>query len=765
MTERMGVLSSDGRCLQPSPLAARAMLRPAARRLAAVGIGFAGGWAVLYGALMPFGLGLTLGLAEDCFAPCAAGAALGLLLHGLGALSLRSLCQLCALGAAVAARWLLPQKFVPAALAGCGTLTGMALCFALGSSGGADLLLYSAADALLAAGIGFGLRRFAPERPGMGTLLVGAAVAAALGSVRWGWFSPGVLACAAAELALCCRAQKFAALSGSAVLGAALCAADPALAPAAAGLGCATAAAAVLAPGRRVETLAAYAGGCVSGVLCVQPPGNAFGLLFSACGGMAVVCLLPGGWLAPAADTPQSGENAPAPARSAAASTRLEAVAQSLSSLAETVNAVYEGLPRRREGFRWVIDNVHDTLCFNCGRRETCWKQEYTATLEGMNALRPILEQQGHLQASDLPGQLSRCIHPAALCAAANRSFALYRSRKEAHVHAEAMRTALTEQYSAMADALSVLSEQLGRPGNPEPYKSGRVAAFFASLGTPPLECAVTLDDLGRTRAAVTLPRTRFSSPELAALAQETGRICRRDFDPPQVLSCKGMTTLLFCEKPALRAVFGTAGTAAKGTVSGDAVQQFCSPAAAQMILCDGMGTGRPAAVDGSLAAELTARLLKAGFTAELAARLVNVALALKSDEESGATLDLISVDLYTGTARIFKAGAAPGFLVHGGRARPVGDISLPIGILGGVNGQSRMVHLAAGDYAVLVSDGLLVDGPGWVAKQLELSAAAGDPPEKVARILVETARARAEQTGRPDDITAAVLRLEPCGH
>ena len=161
--------------------------------------------------------------------------------------------------------------------------------------------------------------------------------------------------------------------------------------------------------------------------------------------------------------------------------------------------------------------------------------------------------------------------------------------------------------------------------------------------------------------------------------------------------------------------------------------------------LCDGMGTGRPAAVDGNLAAELTARLLKAGFTAELAARLVNVALALKSDEESGATLDLISVDLYTGTARLFKAGAAPGFLVHGGRARAVGDVSLPMGILGGVNGQSRMVHLAAGDYAVLVSDGLLVDGPGWVTQQLELSAAAGDAPEKIARTLVETARARAE--------------------
>ena len=50
MTERMG-------------LARRAELRPAARRLAAVAVGFAGGWAVLYGALMPFGLGFVLGFA------------------------------------------------------------------------------------------------------------------------------------------------------------------------------------------------------------------------------------------------------------------------------------------------------------------------------------------------------------------------------------------------------------------------------------------------------------------------------------------------------------------------------------------------------------------------------------------------------------------------------------------------------------------------------------------------------------------------------
>ena len=67
-------------------LASRAAVRPALRQGGAFALGLAGGWAVLYGALLPFGLGLTLGLPADCFAACAAGAALSILFHGFGAL-------------------------------------------------------------------------------------------------------------------------------------------------------------------------------------------------------------------------------------------------------------------------------------------------------------------------------------------------------------------------------------------------------------------------------------------------------------------------------------------------------------------------------------------------------------------------------------------------------------------------------------------------------------------------------------------------------
>ena len=725
------------------------------RQLFGLAAGLAGGWAVLYGQLCPFALGLVLGLGEDCFAACGAGAVLALLLRGQG---VRTVCLICAVGGAVVARWLWPRRYLPAMVSGCVLLMGSAFCFRMYIGG--DGLLFSGADAVLAAGTGWILRHFPAEKPGAGRLVLVLCGAAALGGIAWSPINPGLAAAVFYTLVLACRGKIQPALSSAGAAAAGLCCADPSLALGSAGL-CCGAALGLLAQGDKWVCTAFYSGGALLSMLAAQPPGMAFPYLGALGAGAGACLLIPRRYLLRDASLARDPvETADKPQLSAAA-TRLNAAAESLSSLADTVNRVYEGLPHRQEGWRWVVDNTHDTLCANCGRKEACWKEEYTVTMEGFSALRPILEEKQQLEAQDLPGQLSRCIHPAALSGTVTRSFALYKSRQEARVHAEAMRTALTEQYSAVAQALSALGDQLGSPGSPEPYKSGRVAAFFSSLGMPPLECAVTLDDLGRTRAAVTLPRARFSQGELSALAGEVGKLCRRSFETPQKLSCKEVTTLLFTEKPLLRAVFGWAGAAARGDVSGDAVQQFCSPTAAQMILCDGMGTGRPAAVDGNLAADLTGRLLRAGFAAELAARLVNVALALKSEEESGATLDLLSVDLYTGTARIFKAGAAPGFLVHEGQARTVGEAGLPVGVLGAVSGQSRMVRMAAGDVAVLVSDGLLVDGPGWVLKQLELSAAAGDTPQQIAQTLVETARARAGQGGRPDDITAAVLRLE----
>lgn len=731
-------------------------------QLAACGTGLLLSAGQVYGGAAPFGLGLLLGCGNT-YAPAAAlGCLAGLLLFQPldTALKLAGAC-IGALTARIVGRQLGQTGFLPGAACGVGVLLlEQGLVTLVGGASPADTasLLCSAALAVL---VGLGIHKLHIGTP-RGACLWAAMAAACLQRAALPGFAPGLAGAAFCILCCACAGSLEHTAVLALVLAMALTAAAPALcfaalAVAAGGLGTA-----VFCPGERRSGAAVFAAGCALGALAAPNLTGVLTLGLAAGAGLLGFLLCPEQALRavfPPPAPPVGTQSLTSAAR------KLSGVADTLSDIAETVNAVCScQMPPRGESYDYVVEFCAQHLCQNCARRNTCWVQGYSTAMDGLYALRGALEHNGRVELEDLPGQLSTCVHPADLCATVSHGYRLWCSRRQTRARAELLRTALTEQYSAVAEALGVLSEQLGRPGDPEPYKSSRVAEFFTGLGAPPQECAVTLDDLGRTHAAVTLPRTRFTPQELAALAGEVGHICRRTLEVPQVLSCKGMTTLLFSERPALRAVFGAASAAARGEVSGDAVQQFCSPTAAQMILCDGMGTGRPAAVDGNLAAELTARLLKAGFTAELAARLVNVALALKSEDESGATLDLISVDLYTGTARLFKAGAAPGFLVHGGRVRAVGEATLPMGVLGGVNGQSRVVHLTAGDYAVLVSDGLLVDGAGWVAKQVELSAAAGDAPEKLAETLVETARIRAQKTGRPDDITAAVLRLEKSG-
>ena len=731
-------------------------------QLAACGTGLLLSAGQVYGGAAPFGLGLLLGCGNTYAPAVALGCLAGLLLFQPldTALKLAGAC-IGALTARIVGRQLGQTGFLPGAACGVGVLLlEQGLVTLVGGASPADTasLLCSAALAVL---VGLGIHKLHIGTP-RGACLWAAMAAACLQRAALPGFAPGLAGAAFCILCCACAGNLEHTAVLALVLAMALTAAAPALcfaalAVAAGGLGTA-----VFCPGERRSGAAVFAAGCALGALAAPNLTGVLTLGLAAGAGLLGFLLCPEQALRavfPPPAPPVGTQSLTSAAR------KLSGVADTLSDIAETVNAVCScQMPPRGESYDYVVEFCAQHLCQNCARRNTCWVQGYSTAMDGLYALRGALEHNGRVELEDLPGQLSTCVHPADLCATVSHGYRLWCSRRQTRARAELLRTALTEQYSAVAEALGVLSEQLGRPGDPEPYKSSRVAEFFTGLGAPPQECAVTLDDLGRTHAAVTLPRTRFTPQELAALAGEVGHICRRTLEVPQVLSCKGMTTLLFSERPALRAVFGAASAAARGEVSGDAVQQFCSPTAAQMILCDGMGTGRPAAVDGNLAAELTARLLKAGFTAELAARLVNVALALKSEDESGATLDLISVDLYTGTARLFKAGAAPGFLVHGGRVRAVGEATLPMGVLGGVNGQSRVVHLTAGDYAVLVSDGLLVDGAGWVAKQVELSAAAGDAPEKLAETLVQTARIRAQKTGRPDDITAAVLRLEKSG-
>ena len=709
---------------------------------------------VLPGGTAPLGLALTVGINRGMAPAAGLGALLGSLvfLEPFTGLRLAG-----AVGAAVLARGL-GKGWVPGAAAGCGALLLIECMLGFGSSAVPADWLWALGTALSAGALGWAFWRWPLTGRERDPLWLAALAAGAQG-LHIGWLQPGLVLLGAVTLASAGsgRVRRTAVLGIAMAAGCAL--ASPALAPAVLGMVCGALAGAVLAPGERMGQLAAFIGGSLLGILAQQSLALGLQAGASALTAVLVWSAIPLRWLEKAA----ADEPAQTPQRSAdqhGAARRLEQAAEALADIADTVDKVCRKLPPEQESFERVVEYTCQELCAGCTGRMNCWVDHYGDTMKGMLALRETLESTGRLEVEQLPLRFCACLHPAELCATLTRGQALRQTRREERVRCAALRGALTEQYSAMAGALGAMAEQLRCMGTEDTARSRRLENLMQSLGFEPIECRVAVDEKGWMRASALVARVSPGAEEQRLLAGEVSRLCRRPMELPRIENCRAGTMLTFPEKAVFTARFGTAGRAA-GEVSGDVAEQFCDAFGnARVLLCDGMGTGRAAAVDGAMAARLTGQLLRAGFGSGAAARLVNVALSLKSQEESSAALDLLSVDLFSGQAELFKAGAAASFLVQNGQVRLLESTSLPIGVAETVNSRTERFQMQAGDIAVLVSDGVLCDGSEWLCQQLELCAKTGNDPKEIADILISCA-ARRQSTAHPDDITVAVLKLE----
>lgn len=731
-------------------------LRPAALawQAAAVAVGFVMGAGKVYGGASPFGLALVIGCAPGYAPACAAGVLGGTLvfLPGLQALRIAG-----ALLAVLLGRRLSRGSFWAGAGAGAGTLV---LEQAVAGFGGGFAVADNAAllcTAVLAVLLGLGVASWPNTQP-KGACLWLAMLTACVQSFAFLGFAPGLALAALVGLCAACAGTLEQCAVLSVALAAAFTASSPSLCYAALAVALGGLAAALVCPGDRWRCAGVFCAGCFFGALAAPSFSGALTLALGVgCGLLGYLCL-------PTARLRElfpQGAPPVAPQGLNTAARRLNAVADTLSDIAATVNAVCERENAgKTETYDFVVDYAARRVCQGCANRSKCWIKGYSNAIDGIYQMKPLLESEGRATVEDLPGQLCCCIHPEDLCQSVTQGYRLWCSRRLNRTRAAQLRGTLTEQYGAMAAALGQLAGQLGRTGLRDPRRESRVQQLFASVGLDALECSVTTDAAGRVCAGVTVARTAFTQEELRAVTAEMSRICRRSFDIPDVANCRTVTLLNFGEKPVYRARFGVAGRPAE-EVSGDATDYFCDAAGrAQMFLCDGMGTGKAAAVDGQLTARLTGQLLRAGFAAESAARLVNVALGLKNaGQESGATLDLVTVDLFTGRAGLFKAGAAPSFLVRNGTPRMMEGASLPMGVLDSVVGRSTSFSLEEGDTLVLVSDGVLCDGCDWIMQQLQLCSHLGHTPEQLADVLADAALRRAP--ARRDDITVAALRLE----
>jgi stage II sporulation protein E len=178
------------------------------------------------------------------------------------------------------------------------------------------------------------------------------------------------------------------------------------------------------------------------------------------------------------------------------------------------------------------------------------------------------------------------------------------------------------------------------------------------------------------------------------------------------------------------------------------------------VILSDGMGTGKAAAKESVSAVEILEQLLRAGVEPGSAMRLLNAAALLKNGEDWGyATVDLCCIDLFTGSTRFYKYGAAPSYVKTGRAIRRVKCTSLAAGMLAGEEAAPDVVRmrLKPGSVALIASDGVLAERQdGWLRQILN-----GCEQLDTKEIARQTLQAAVERFGNADDMTALAIRVE----
>lgn len=405
-----------------------------------------------------------------------------------------------------------------------------------------------------------------------------------------------------------------------------------------------------------------------------------------------------------------------------------------------------------------VLAKACAKVCKGCRDSPRCWQSHYEDTADALNHVFAAARSGREATELDFPVHF-KCLQSDKLLTAVNEQTGGYLNRRAEKRHAAQLRSVSSDQFSGMGLLLASLQEQLSEYTSAPAVTTEAIAKYLAAKSCEAGSICCYLDAQQHISLLIELPLHKVSRLLPPQATADLSEIVAQELSEPETL-CEGAIARLFWTAKAhfaLETAF-VQRAANQNRFCGDSCSVIArAQGRAVLLLSDGMGVGSPAAVDATMTTSLLERLLRAGADFTAALRLVNAALLSGGGEERLCTVDAALLDLYTCRLDIFKAGAAPTFILRQGRCAKVESPSLPAGILSGAEAKHTTLALSEGDLIIMISDGLLESGGDWISSQL--IALADRPLEQLCEELLETASAR-RITAHEDDMTVLAARV-----
>ena len=381
-----------------------------------------------------------------------------------------------------------------------------------------------------------------------------------------------------------------------------------------------------------------------------------------------------------------------------AVSYKLDSISTSMQDITTLLDKTVK-IRDERLNAEQLLNSTVDKLCRSCPIMSYCWVKCYNETADALNKLIPILISKSEVTRNDLTSPLkSRCVNAASLCREITMKYEEHIQSVNRIKTTQLYKSLLKKQFSAVSEMLASAREELTALHDWDEEKSKRIYDCAVRLGLPVETAGCIYDKDHRPLITVTLS-DGIPDGLIKRLTAGISIIAGVTLSTPNIEQANGSVSLSFTECPSYTVDTASAQISADDSLCGDVLSIF---------------------------------------------------------SDTASTLDALSINVFTGEATLFKAGAAPTYFLHSNKIRKIEGKTLPVGILNTVSCKETSTALSQDDIIVMTSDGAEQSDEPYIEQTLKNMY-----PYKAKEIcaaLIEQARVHAS---RRDDVTVIVAKIE----
>lgn len=395
------------------------------------------------------------------------------------------------------------------------------------------------------------------------------------------------------------------------------------------------------------------------------------------------------------------------------ANTRMKTFSESFLKLSKSLETITERQARiQQKEIDMIFEEISEKLCKNCANCNFCWEQNFNEAYAAACNLFEMAEKKGYIEENDVPSYfVDYCISTDNYVLETNRGFEILKLNNIWNNRLTESREVIAGQLKEVSLAIHSLTGDIYGTARVMKNEENKVVRKLRAnhiyvknitiLERSDKHKEIILNAyVGRNRCITTKEAAYWISEAIGVKFVVSGA--------SRSIFSKEPEEYVFVEDTKFKVLTGMA-RAIKDNVSGDNFSVMkLDNGEVVVALSDGMGTGKEAGDESETVLSLLEQLLEAGFKSETSVKLINSNLVLEADKQTFSTIDIATINLYTGICEFVKIGAASTFIKRDNWVETISSTTLPIGMLKAVDYDSVSKKLYKGDIVIMVTDGVL---------------------------------------------------------